>query len=123
DEQDDKDRRSVAGIGEGEVEAAIAATARNLQEAGKEPALAASRTLAAQPRRNRIDRRISGLVFAHAVLRIPGTTRPGMLLSSVRGDRCANGCPDIDGCEQEQPDHVDEMPVPGSRLEPEMLLR
>src|SRR3546814_5530885 len=30
--------------------------------------------------------------------------------------------PYIDGDEQEQPHHVDEMPVPGSRLEAEVLL-
>src|SRR3981081_2495586 len=31
--------------------------------------------------------------------------------------------PDVDAGEQEQPDHVDEMPVPGGELEAEMLLR
>src|SRR6266849_4482011 len=31
--------------------------------------------------------------------------------------------PDIDADEQEQPHHVDEMPVPGGEFEPEMLLR
>src|SRR4051794_35172907 len=31
--------------------------------------------------------------------------------------------PDIDAEEQEQPDHVDEMPVPGGELETEMLGR
>src|SRR3546814_16637214 len=30
--------------------------------------------------------------------------------------------PDIDGEEQEQPDDIDEMPIPGSRFETEMLL-
>src|SRR5437867_795698 len=30
--------------------------------------------------------------------------------------------PDIDRAEQEQPDHVDEVPVPGGRLEAEVLL-
>src|SRR3974377_1874579 len=29
--------------------------------------------------------------------------------------------PDIDAGEQEQPDHVDEAPVPGGKLEPEVL--
>ena len=32
------------------------------------------------------------------------------------------GAPDIDEGEQEQPDHVDEVPVPGGGLEAEMLL-
>ncbi len=31
--------------------------------------------------------------------------------------------PDIDADEQEQPHHVDEVPVPGGELEAEMLLR
>src|SRR3954465_8687876 len=31
--------------------------------------------------------------------------------------------PDVDADEQEQPDHVDEMPVPGGELEAEMLGR
>src|SRR5437764_1892378 len=35
---------------------------------------------------------------------------------------CA-GAPYIDADEQEQPDHIDEMPVPGGKLETEMLLR
>src|SRR5947208_8743626 len=33
------------------------------------------------------------------------------------------GPPHIDAGEQEQPDHVDEMPVPGGELGAEMLLR
>src|SRR6185437_8254049 len=35
----------------------------------------------------------------------------------------AAGAPDIDADEQEQPDHVDEVPVPGGKLEAEMLSR
>src|SRR5690348_14885378 len=35
----------------------------------------------------------------------------------------AAGAPDVDADEQEQPDHVDEMPVPGGEFEAEMLLR
>ena len=34
----------------------------------------------------------------------------------------APAAPDVDAEEQEQPDDVDEMPVPGRRLEAEMLL-
>ena len=33
------------------------------------------------------------------------------------------GAPDVDAGEEEQPDHVDEVPVPGSRLKAEVLLR
>src|SRR5687768_4265159 len=36
--------------------------------------------------------------------------------------RCAPAAPDVDREEQEEPDHVDEMPVPRRRLEAEMLL-
>src|SRR5204862_309451 len=38
-------------------------------------------------------------------------------------DRRAPAAPDIDGGEEEQPHHVDEVPVPGRGLETEMLLR
>src|SRR5579863_2314558 len=38
-----------------------------------------------------------------------------------RGNRA--GAPPVDAGEQEQPDHIDEVPVPGSRLEPEMPFR
>jgi hypothetical protein len=31
--------------------------------------------------------------------------------------------PDVDGGEQEQPDHVDEVPVPGGEFKAEVLLR
>src|SRR4051812_730880 len=37
--------------------------------------------------------------------------------------RRAPAAPDVDADEQEQPHHIDEMPIPGGRLEPEMLLR
>src|SRR3546814_10349837 len=33
----------------------------------------------------------------------------------------APAAPDVDGEEQEQPHHVDKMPVPGGRLEPDMV--
>src|SRR5215472_1793940 len=33
------------------------------------------------------------------------------------------GAPDVDAGEEEQPDHVDEVPVPGGELESEMLAR
>ncbi len=39
------------------------------------------------------------------------------------GKRCTPVAPDIDGEEEEQPDDVNEMPVPGSGFEAEMLLR
>src|SRR5205085_7498182 len=44
---------------------------------------------------------------------------------SVRGVRDGLGAaaPDIDADEQEQPDHVNEMPVPGGEFEAEMLGR
>ena len=36
--------------------------------------------------------------------------------------QCSASAPDINGREQEQPDHVDKVPVPRRRLEPDMLL-
>src|SRR5882757_8142520 len=46
-------------------------------------------------------------------------------LRSMRGvsDRFGAAEPDIDADEQEQPHHVDEVPVPGSEFEAEMLGR
>src|SRR3546814_8295267 len=41
----------------------------------------------------------------------------------VRSDRRAPAAPDIDDDEEEQPHDVNEVPVPGRRLEAEMLLR
>ena len=34
-----------------------------------------------------------------------------------------SAAPDIDRCEQEQPDHVDEVPIPGGGLEADMIFR
>jgi len=45
----------------------------------------------------------------------------GPTVRSSVGARRA-GTPDVDGGEQEQPDHVDEVPVPGGGLEAEVLL-
>src|SRR4051812_39392254 len=39
------------------------------------------------------------------------------------GVRRAPAAPDVDRREQEQPDYVDEMPIPGGSLEAEMLTR
>src|SRR5215471_17428991 len=40
----------------------------------------------------------------------------------LHAEPAAAGAPDIDADEQEQPHHVDEMPVPGGELEAEVLL-
>src|SRR5262249_39774159 len=42
--------------------------------------------------------------------------------SMARGKLCARP-PDIYAGEQEQPDHIDKVPVPGGELEPEVLSR
>src|SRR5262249_57583994 len=50
----------------------------------------------------------------------------GKLGGSVAGRsvrRFAAGAPDVDAGEQEQPHHVDEVPVPGAELKAEMLRR
>src|SRR5258708_6166925 len=43
--------------------------------------------------------------------------------ASVSPGDVRTGPPDIDAGKQEQPDHVDEVPVPGRKLEAEVLLR
>src|SRR6516225_4717752 len=40
----------------------------------------------------------------------------------LHAEAAATGTPDVNADEQEQPHHVDEMPVPGGELEAEMLL-
>src|SRR5215204_2145464 len=42
---------------------------------------------------------------------------------SMGGGRVRAGAPDIDAGEQEQPHHIDEVPVPGGEFEAEMLRR
>src|SRR5258708_35647856 len=74
--------------------------------AGEMRARAAAGARAEQPRG---DRGEGGGVVKAAPASIRQLVRPG--------------APPIDAAEQEQPDHVDEVPVPGRRLEAEMLLR
>ena len=72
-------------------------------------------------------------VFADAGMRprvrleIKGGLRAALLIAllrrSVAAGRRAAPAPDVDAGEQEQPHHVDEVPVPGGELEAEMLLR
>src|SRR5262245_48322397 len=50
------------------------------------------------------------------------TSVTGNLLADD-ADTAAASAPDIDADEQEQPDHVDEVPVPGREFEAEMLGR
>src|SRR5215472_19075618 len=44
-------------------------------------------------------------------------------LLAHHAEPAAAGTPDINADKQEQPDHVDEVPVPGGELEAEVLLR
>jgi hypothetical protein len=64
DEEDDENGRPVGGIGEAEIEPAGAAARREFQETVEEAALAAARAAALQPGRDRLLRRIEGLVLA-----------------------------------------------------------
>ena len=57
DDQDDEHGRTVAGVGEGIVEAADDAALADREEAGEQPAFAAARAAALEPGRDRIDLR------------------------------------------------------------------
>src|SRR5260364_377751 len=57
-----------------------------------------------------------------AAIRPPPLSTSAKSVGAVR-HRLGAVAPDIDADEQEQPDHVDEVPVPGGELEAEMLLR
>ena len=98
----DEDGRAIAGVQTGEVEAADRAPIDDLQEPREQRPLGAVGTAAKQSGPDRID---PGRRWRHR-LWVCGSTED-----------------DVDEGEQEQPDHVHEMPVPGGRLEAEMLLR
>src|SRR5262249_16117059 len=66
-------------------------------------------------RRSKKGRRISRPLLARPVRKLAAMRRDGL--------RAAASAPYIDAYEQEQPHHVDEVPVPGKELEPEMLGR
>ena len=98
DDQDHEHRRPVAGVGRGQVEAAglaAAATFRKPSNSGPSPQLGQRQ---ASPASDGVAPAASAAV---------------------------NAAPEdhVDEGEQEQPHHVDEVPVPGGRLEAEVLLR
>ena len=146
---DDEDRRPVAGIDEGVVEPAGLAVRPQIEEARIELARCRS---AGSGRQCRAMRSRSGWVPLHlAWLRFKckgaSRDRPAKHYSVVDRSFDANRAhfarkrygpainarrarpwsrrrgPDIDADEQEQPHHVDEVPVPGGELEAEMLGR
>ena len=98
DDEDDEDRRAVGAVGAGQVEPAAA----------RKPAPPLRKPWNNLPRPQRGQRQASPV------------------------DRTDNYCPcvgagagteEVDADEEEQPDHVDEMPVPGRGLEAEMMVR
>ena len=101
--QDDADRGAITGVVRAQVEAADLAARAHLQQVAEQPALPAARTAAGQ----------RDVQQSRAPAAPPGL--------SARRDRA--GAAPVDADEQEQPDHVDEVPVPGGRLEAEMPLR
>src|SRR6516162_957857 len=113
-EQDDKDRRAIAGILGREIETTDLTRFAYAQETSKQPALAAARTPTAEPC---TERRHCGKVAGKSV-------RVGRHEQSAgHAGAAAPLSPPIDADEQEKPDDVDEMPIPGGRLEPEMMVR
>ena len=69
-------------------------------------------------RRIRRQSRVTDLVDRSCRLELRAAPpQPGVTYSIGR----APGPPDVDAAKQEQPNHVDEMPVPGGELEPDMV--
>src|ERR1039458_7280735 len=58
-------------------------------------------------------------------VRVPTADEPKAAGRSPNLSGCDDraGAPPVDAAEQEQPDHIDEVPVPGRRLKAEMALR
>ena len=57
--------------------------------------------------------------MSHALLHFPKSHRRPAPVRTLR----VSAAPDVDRSEEEQPDHIDEVPVPGRRLEADMLVR
>src|ERR1700678_1165200 len=95
-DQDTEHHRTVAGVEHRIIKAAGRAGISYLDIAVKQRPLAASRAKAQKD----------------------GLGRVGRLRGLALHDRTS--APDIDAGEEEEPHHVDEMPVPGRRLEAEM---
>ena len=107
----------------------IAPTIRIRKAAGPSPTLKPAKS-SPQPRHVREAHPAGEQCPRSAARAVPAKSPPpakarrrlaGACSSAV--DRRAPAAPDVDRDEQEQPHDVDEMPVPGRRLEAEMLLR
>src|SRR5690606_32008296 len=124
---DDEHRRALGALGEAEVGAAAFAAIQGAEVAAEQRAYPAMRAAATKAGGKGGWQEVGvghcGLALKRfGARRMP---RPSTMLSpagSVR-ERHAPGAPDIDGDEEEQPDHVDEVPVPGGELEAEVMLR
>src|SRR5262249_25535236 len=108
--QDNEHGRPIAAIVLREVEPAGLAFFGHGQEAREEPPTPATRAFAPESGGERRDRRIP----------ILGQRR---ITSSVDRHRRPGAAEDVDAEEEEQPHHVDEVPIPGGGLEAEMLIR
>lgn len=104
-EQDDQGSRPIARILGRQVQVADFAAIANGQEAGIERASPAAWAAAGEAR---LERRYLWIV---------DRLRP----LCVEHDRTL--APPVDADEEEQPDDIDEMPIPGRRLEAEMMIR
>src|SRR6516165_2582707 len=113
-EQDDKDRRAIAGILGREIETTDLTRLAYAQETSEQPAFPATRTSTTEPRTKRGDCRKGAGKPVRVDRHEPSAGHAGA---------AASLSPPIDADEKEKPDDVDEMPIPGGRLEPEMVVR
>src|SRR6266849_3845194 len=130
-EEYDEHRRSVAGVDEAVVKPARLAMGRQTEEATEQLTPAAARAPAHQPGKQRRHRRMGGRI-RHDIPRksrtgavsaapCPEKDPTGLETSVPGGLRCACS-PHIYAGEQEEPHHVNEVPVPGGEFKPETLL-
>ena len=112
-----------------EADDQIAPTIRIRKAAGPSPTLNASKS---SPQARQCGAKATSAVEQRSWRRSAGRAPAARRSTGVGGargrpasavDRRAPAAPDVDRHEQEQPDDVDEVPVPGGRLEAEMLLR
>src|SRR4029079_8983067 len=125
--QDDKYRGSIAGIGKTVIESAALAGRTQRQEALEKMSLAATRAASAQAAADRqFPRRcLIGHGASETSKQKGGAMTPPPLRKYARWSlrMRRTGSPYVYAGEQEQPYHVDEVPVPCGELEAEVLFR
>src|SRR5262249_36803296 len=120
-QEDGKHGWAVAGVGKGIAEATMLAAIPEYETLAEQGALPAARAAQFEP-----GDQWSPAFFLHDGLRHAQAAMAARLARAPRAPlpmrQRRSGTPYVDAHEQKQPYHVDKVPVPGGRLEAEVLL-